>query len=83
MKLLGVFITTVLACILHLVSTGAPSCATEVTLQVVSVLDGDTIEVLHNNRAERLRLNGIDCPEKGQAHGKRAKQATSELVFEK
>lgn len=49
----------------------------------VSVLDGDTIEVLHNNRAERIRLNGIDCPEIGQPHGKRAKQATSELVFGK
>jgi hypothetical protein len=35
--------------------------------EVVSVLDGDTIEVLHNNRAERIRLSGIDCPEKGQA----------------
>lgn len=50
---------------------------------VVSILHGDTIEVLHNNRAERIRLNGIDCPEKGQAYGKRAKQATSELVFGK
>lgn len=49
----------------------------------VSVLDGDTIEVLHNNHAERIRLNGIDCPEKGQAYGKRAKQAASELVFGK
>jgi endonuclease YncB( thermonuclease family) len=29
---------------------------------VVGVLDGDTIEVLHNNRAERIRLNGIDRP---------------------
>ena len=47
------------------------------------VLDGDTIEVLHNTRAERIRLNGIDCPEKGQAYGKRAKQAASELVFGK
>jgi len=50
---------------------------------VVSVLDGDTIEVLHNNRAERIRLNEIDCPEKGQAYGKRAKQAASALVFGK
>jgi len=49
--------------------------------QMVSVLDGDTIEVLRNTRAERIRLNGIDCPEKGQAYGKRAKQAASELVF--
>ncbi len=50
---------------------------------VVAVLDGDTIEVLHNQHAERIRLNGIDCPEKGQAYGKRAKQAASELVFGK
>jgi hypothetical protein len=28
-------------------------------------------------RAERIRLNGIDCPEKGQAYGTRAKQAAS------
>jgi endonuclease YncB( thermonuclease family) len=30
---------------------------------VVRVLDGDTIEVLHNQHAERIRLSGIDCPE--------------------
>src|SRR5215472_16861184 len=51
--------------------------------RVVGVLDGDTIEVLHNHPAERIRLNGIDCPEKGQAYGKKAKQAASELVFGK
>src|SRR5215467_5934555 len=50
---------------------------------VVSVLDGDTIEVLHNHHVERIRLNGIDCPEKGQAYGKKAKQAASALVFGK
>ena len=50
---------------------------------VTAILDGDTIEVLHNNHAERIRLNGIDCPEKGQAYGKKAKQAASELVFRK
>jgi endonuclease YncB( thermonuclease family) len=30
--------------------------------QVISVLDGDTIEVLHNQHPERIRLNGIDFP---------------------
>ena len=50
---------------------------------VVSVLDGDTIEVLHNHHPTRIRLNGIDCPEKGQAYGKRAKQAASDLAFGK
>ena len=42
---------------------------------VTSVLDGDIIEVLHNKRPQRTRLNGIDCPEKDQAYGKRAKQS--------
>jgi endonuclease YncB( thermonuclease family) len=28
-------------------------------------------------------LKGIDCPEKGQAYGQKAKQATSALVFGK
>ena len=50
---------------------------------VVSVLDGDTIEVLHNQHPERIRFYGIDCPEKGQAYGNKAKQATSALVFGK
>jgi len=66
--------------ILLLLSVG---WAADFSGHVVSVLDGDTIEVLHNNRAERIRLNAIDCPEKGQAYDKRAKQATSELVFGK
>jgi len=38
-----------------------------------SVLDGDTIEVLNDQHPERIRLSGIDCPEKGQAIGQKAK----------
>lgn len=48
---------------------------------VVGVLDGDTLDVLHNQHAKRIRLHGVDCPEKGQAFGKVAKLATSALVF--
>ena len=50
---------------------------------VVSVLDGDTLEVLHHQRPERIRLSGIDCPEKGQAYGNNAKHAASALAFGK
>ncbi len=45
------------------------------------VSDGDTITVLQNGKGERIRLHGIDCPEKRQAFGNRAKQFTSTLVF--
>jgi len=51
--------------------------------KVVSVIDGDSITVLHDPRAEQIRLYGIDCPEKGQDFGNRAKQLTSALVYGK
>jgi len=31
---------------------------------VVAVLGGDTIEVLHNQHPDRIRLNGIGCQRK-------------------
>lgn len=49
----------------------------------VGVADGDTITVMHNGKGERIRLHGIDCPERGQDFGKRAKQFTSGMVFRK
>ncbi len=49
--------------------------------KVVGVSDGDTITVMHNGKGEKIRLYGIDCPEKGQAFGKRAKQFSSKMVF--
>src|SRR4029078_7498551 len=68
---------------LWLLLTSTSAIAESVTAKVVAIVDGDTIEVLHDNHSERIRLNGIDCPERGQAYGTKAKQATSELVFGK
>ena len=61
----------------------APLATADFSGRVVGVLDGDTIKVLHNHHAERIRLSGIDCPEKGQAYGQKAKHAASELAFGK
>ena len=47
----------------------APLATANFTGPVVSVLDGDTIEVLHNTYPECIQLSGIDCPEKGQPYG--------------
>src|SRR3989449_10655715 len=51
--------------------------------RVVGVSDGDTIKVMHNGKAEKIRLHGIDCPEKAQPFGTKAKQFTSAMVFGK
>ena len=70
--------------ILILVITLAlPAFAADFTGQVIGVVDGDTIDVMHNGKAERIRLYGIDCPEKNQPYGKKAKWFTSTLAFRK
>jgi endonuclease YncB( thermonuclease family) len=52
--------------------------------KVTAVSDGDTLTVLDANKVERkIRLEGIDAPEIGQAFGTKAKQALSEKVFNK
>lgn len=51
--------------------------------QVVGVMDGDTIAVLRNGKEVRIRLHGVDAPEKRQAFGAKAKTFTSEQVFGK
>lgn len=49
--------------------------------KVISITDGDTIDLLINNYSMRVRLEGIDCPESGQAFGTKAKQVTSDHCF--
>jgi micrococcal nuclease len=58
-----------------------PAIAQTFTAKVVSITDGDTISVLRNDRAQRVRLNGIDCPESRQPFGTKAKQFTADLAF--
>jgi endonuclease YncB( thermonuclease family) len=52
--------------------------------RVVGVADGDTVTVLDASRQQhKIRLMGIDAPEKKQAFGNKSKQALSDLVFNK
>jgi endonuclease YncB( thermonuclease family) len=52
--------------------------------KVIGVMDGDTIEVLDASKTpRRIRLEGIDAPEKAQPFGNRSKQHLSDSVFGK
>ena len=51
--------------------------------KVVALSDGDTITVLDAQYVQhKIRLSGIDAPEKTQAFGTRAKELLSDLVFD-
>lgn len=54
------------------------------TGNVVGVADGDTITVLDTDKVQhKVRLTGIDAPEKKQPFGNRSKQSLSDMVFNK
>jgi endonuclease YncB( thermonuclease family) len=71
---------SVLVLILFLLASHAS--ANELVGRVVSVADGDTITVLDaSNIQHKIRLSGIDAPEKHQAFGTVSKQNLSNMVF--
>ena len=50
--------------------------------RVVKISDGDTFTLLVNgNEQVRVRIDGIDAPEKGQSYGNRAKEYLSSLIW--
>jgi endonuclease YncB( thermonuclease family) len=56
----------------------------ELTGKVVHIADGDTLTILDADTVQhKIRLSGIDAPEKGQAFGTKAKEALAEKVHEK
>ncbi len=58
--------------------------AASLTGKVVKVTDGDTITVLDNtNPDHRIRLQGIDAPERGQPYGNASRKHLATLVTSK
>lgn len=52
--------------------------------KVVAVIDGDTIIILDDSKnTHKIRLANIDCPEKNQPFGKKAKWFVSNLIYKK
>ncbi|HVG41398.1 MAG TPA: thermonuclease family protein, partial [Chitinophagaceae bacterium] len=50
--------------------------------KVVGITDGDTFTLLTDeNKQIKIRLHGIDCPEKAQDFGTVARQKLSDLIF--
>lgn len=69
--------------IIHLVA-GALASAETIQGKVVGVTDGDTITILDQSKTpHKIRLAGIDAPEKGMPFGQKSKEHLSGLVASK
>jgi hypothetical protein len=67
--------------VLLLVLPFAASSAATLTGRTVRVTDGDTIVILsEGNVQHKIRLQGIDAPERRQAYGTKSKEHLSEWV---
>jgi endonuclease YncB( thermonuclease family) len=54
----------------------------ELTGEVVKIADGDTLTILDGSKTRhKIRLAGIDAPEKGQAFGTKARENLAAKVF--
>lgn len=70
------------SCLIGLLSVPLPAFA-DFSAKVMEVVDGDTIVLWHNNREQKVRLNGVVCPDKTQPYGGQAKRFTSFMIQNK
>jgi micrococcal nuclease len=61
----------------------AVSSADDFEGKVIGIADGDTVTVLREREPVKVRLDGIDAPEKRQSFGTKSKDALAGLVFGK
>jgi endonuclease YncB( thermonuclease family) len=70
--------------LLALIGTSLFAAAETIVGHVVAIADGDTITLLDAGKVQyRIRLGGIDAPEKGQAFGHASRQHMANLAFGK
>lgn len=70
----------VLLCLLPACPAGSASPAASFTATLGKVMDGDSFYVKTGGRKVEIRLQGVDCPEKGQPYGDEARAFTRDFL---
>lgn len=78
-KTISTILALVILCIYSTISF-----AETLSGHVVGVTDGDTVTLLDAAKHQyKIRLSGIDAPEKAQPYGQASKKALSDLIYDK
>jgi len=73
-------VVKLILCVSFLAAPVLGAAAESITGPVVTVFDGDTLEIKSGEESAYVRLDGVDCPELRQPHGTRALQFVSRMV---
>lgn len=68
-------------CLMSFTQTEKQITQTKTAYKVIGVKDGDTISLLIDGKEQTVRFAHIDCPEKKQPFGTKAKQFVSDACF--
>jgi micrococcal nuclease len=62
-----------------------PSCVSEPVADdtVIGIIDGDTFDMMQGGKKIRVRMFGIDAPERKQDYYQKSKETLSSLIFQK
>jgi endonuclease YncB( thermonuclease family) len=69
--------------LISLLLVGGAAQGAEFVAKVIAVLDGDTVLVKRANGLKKIRLAGIDAPEKAQTFGETSRRSLSDMVLGK
>lgn len=65
--------------LLGLIVLLALSIKAHATVQIDYIYDGDTVKIIDNKKAYKLRITHIDAPERNQTYGKKSRRALMQL----
>ncbi len=78
-----ILLVSVVATLFQLGQFAPSSIAATFAGKVLSIVDGDTLNISCNGNKEKIILYGIDCPELTQDYGRQARQFTDDLCWSK
>ena len=71
---------SIVLCFISVLLLAIPGLSWPWSGRVIGIADGDAITVLRDKEKVKIRLYGIDCPERYQPFSKKAKQFAAKMV---
>src|SRR6476469_5392188 len=83
MEMLRTLVTFILLLVLSASCVAQDKLLSKKEGKIIGIVDGDTFDILVDGARIRVRMNGIDAPERKQDHYTQSKKTLADLSFGK